>query len=355
MRSVIISSILLLGLLPSAARSEAPSLQDNVPNRYVVVPGDTLWGISQRFLKNPWKWPELWGMNREEIANPHLIYPGDVLVLESVNGMPHLKVLHGSADAAVPGENSSAAETHGPAVRLSPGVQSRDLGRAIPSIPLSEIGPFLVKTQIVDEKSWNSAPRIIAGDSYNYIIGAGSTAFVSGIDSSSVVNWDIFAKGREIIDPVTKHSLGFQTEYLGEARLLRQGRPSQIEIVKSTREVDIGSRLFPSTESLVTHFIPHSPDAKVSGTILSMIGNSTEIGQNDIVSISLGAREGIELGEVLAVNRPGRPVGSGKDRITLPDDRIGLVLVFKTYEHISYALVVQSVNPIHVSDPVQTP
>ena len=351
MRRLIISSILVLILSPLPVFAEAPKLQDNVPNRYVVVPGDTLWGIAGRFLKNPWKWPELWGENREEIQNPHLIYPGDVIVLDTSGGTPHLRVLS-SSQVSSDGGAPPNLET----VRLSPGIQTRDLGRAIPSIPISAIAPFLNNTRIVEEKSWNEAPKVVSGDNYDYILGAGSSAFVEGLPSGSIVRWDIFRKGRKIFDPDSGKLLGVQVDYCGEGRVTKFDHPSRIDIVKSTREIDVGDRLYPTVDSLITHYIPHSPDTQVKGRILSADGKTTQIGQNDVVLLNIGTQDGIELGDVLAVYRKGKDIMSGrKVDVTLPDDRIGLVLVFRAYEHVSYALVMQSKDTISASDTVKTP
>lgn len=349
MRNIIISLIFFLGLVPLVARAEALQLQEKAPDRYVVVPGDTLWGISGRFLKDPWRWPEIWGMNREEIENPHLIYPGDVIVLENKGGVPRLRIAtQGGAGSYQDGQERKT-------VRLSPRIQSMDLGRAIASIPLSEIGPFLTRTQLVEKADWEAAPQIVAGENSADILGAGEFGYVTGLNASKSVSWDIYAKGREILDPDTRKLLGYEVDYLGEARLLRLGKPSKVEIVRSAREIAIGARLLPVSEPTVTHYVPHAPDRMIKGRIMSSVGNRTEIGQDDIVGLNLGSGDGIELGNVLAVYRKGKSVESEGAEIPLPPERIGLVLVFRTYAKVSYALVVQSSRTIHITDTVQTP
>lgn len=341
MRNIIISLILFLGLAP--LRAEVLQLQVKAPDHYVVVPGDTLWGISARFLKDPWKWPEIWGMNREEIENPHLIYPGDVIVLENNGGVPRLRI--GGREAN--GEVNRERET----VRLSPGIQSRDLGRAIASIPLTEIGPFLSRTQVVEQKDWETAPQLVAGENDRYILGAGEFGYVADLKESSAVSWDIYKRGRELVDPDTGMPLGIEVDYLGEAKLIKSGSPSKVEITKSVKEIGVGARLLPTVEATLTHFIPHAPEKEIKGRIMSSEGSISEIGQNDIVGINLGGKDGLEMGDVLAVYQS----VARRGEISLPPERVGLVLVFRTYDKFAYALVVQSEHSIHVADTVQTP
>lgn len=348
MRNFIIYLFFLSGLLPLGVRAETLQLRNDAPARYVVVPGDTLWGISARFLKDPWKWPQIWGMNRSQIENPDRIYPGDAIVVENVGGKPRLKLEKqgGEAEQAASAEEKpQERET----VRLSPGIQIRDLGRAIANIPLSAIGPFLTKTRIVDSKAWENAPKLIAGQDKSEILGTGEYGYVSSLEGS--VSWDIFGKPTEIEDPDTGKPLGLEVHYLGEAKLVNPGKPARIVILRAYGEVEIGARLVPSLEQTVTHYVPHAPDAVVRGRILSSDGGLTEIGQNDIVLINLGSRDGLELGHVLAVYRAGLKVGGE----TLPDERIGLAMIFRIYDGLAYALVVQSLHTIHPGDTVRTP
>ena len=347
MRNFIIYLFFLSGLLPSLAHAEVLQLRDKVPTRYVVVRGDTLWGISARFLKNPWKWPEIWGMNKNEIKNPQLIYPGDVIVLENENGNPRLRIESKDQGA----EKPQTLET----VRLSPGIQIRDLGRAIPSIPLSVIGPFLSRTQIVDEKAWDNAPRLVAGEGERDILGTGDSGYVTGLPENGAISWDIYGGAREITDPNTGDPLGLEVDYLGGAKLVRAGKPAKIAITRSAREIGMDSRLLPTMEQTITHFVPHAPDKLIKGVILPQSGGFSDIGQNDIVAIDKGARDGLELGDVLAVYRAGDSVMSGGGEIALPAERVGLVLVFRIYDKVSFALVVQSQHTIHAADTVRTP
>ena len=342
MRKLIIYLFFFSGLVPLGVRAEALQLQDKAPSRYVVVPGDTLWEISARFLKDPWKWPQIWGMNREEIENPHLIYPGDVIVLENDDGNPRLRV-------ESQGGEQGARET----VRLEPGVQIRDLGRAIPSIPLSAIGPFLSKTRIISREAWNGAPKLIAGENENDVLGEGYIGYVSGL-SGSAVSWSVYGKGRELVDPDSGKPLGLEVDYLGEAKLVKSGNPAKIEITRSVKEIGMGAALLPVVEQTITHFVPHAPDKPIKGRILSSDGKSV-IAQNDAVILDLGSSDGVELGRVLAVDRAGSSAMDGDKKIQLPPRRVGLVMIFRVYDKVSYALVVQSARSIHAGDVVRTP
>ncbi|HQT27043.1 MAG TPA: LysM domain-containing protein [Burkholderiales bacterium] len=329
-------------MLAFSAGAAPLTLQDKAPSRYVVVPGDTLWGISARFLKDPWRWPEIWGMNREEIKNPELIYPGDVIVLGSENGKPRLRLESGGG--------AGKLET----IRLSPSIQIRDLGRAIPSIPLSSIGPFLSKIRIIDSQTWDSAPDIVASEGNREIIGTGDFGYVSGLEGSGI-SWDIYGNPRELKDPASGKSLGMEVDYLGSAKLVREGKPAKIEVVRSVIEIGVGDRLLPTMEPSVTHFVPHAPDKMVKGIIFPQDDGYSDIGQNDVVAVDLGKSDGLELGDVLAVYRAGDQAMSGEQQLTLPPERIGLVMVFRIYDRISFALVVRSEHTIHAGDTVRTP
>ncbi len=335
MRNIIISLFFLSSLIPLGSGAEDIRLQDHAPARYIVKRGDTLWGISARFLKDPWKWPQIWGMNREEIKNPQLIYPGDVIVMENENGTTRLRIEQ-------PQEKS--LET----VRLEPGIQIKDLGRAIPTIPMSAIGPFLTKTRVMSEAEWNDAPSIVAGTESSDILGEGESGYVSGLKGKAIT-FSIYGKGRTLVDPETGKSLGMEADYLGEARLVKAGNPAKIEVTRSVKEIDMGARLFPSIEQTVLHYVPHAPDRMISGHILSSY--SGMIGQDDIVAIDLGTNKGIELGDVLAVYRKGREVNG----IKLPPERVGLIMVFRAYDKVAYALVVNSKRAIFNTDTVRTP
>ncbi len=364
---------LLLCSIASFAHAEELQLQENHPDRYVVVKGDTLWAISGKFLKDPWRWPEVWKMNRDQIKNPHWIYPGDVVVLDTSSGEPQLKLLR---------------ET----VTVEPGVVSESLEKAaIPAISPSVIGPFLSQPLVIEDSQLDASPEIVAAAGDRLVLGAGSRAYVSAIGEGDGLNWQIYRLGEALVDPDTKERLGSEAIYLGDAKVVRYGEPATIDIVRSKQEIELKDKLVVSPDKLVTGFIPHAPDNEIAGRVLSSYGGVGEIGRNAIVAINRGVADGLEEGHVLAVyaagaklekkqskvdprdHKPELNIDASRDAdgklivnlakdddpednfIKLPDERTGLIMIFRTFEHVAYGLVMQSERPIHVGDVVKTP
>ena len=376
MRKGIISLIMLLApALPGFAASPA-ELKDNAPDRYTVVRGDTLWSIAGRFLNQPWRWPELWKMNQEQIKNPHLIYPGDVIALDRV-GMSLTKL-----------------ET----VKLSPQIRVEKLEQAVPSIPPSAIAAFLSKPLVVGADELASAPHIAAASEDRTVIGAGDIAYAAGITNDKGVSWQIFRRGNPLVDPENGEVLGYEAIYLGDARVVRFGELSTVEIVRSTREIHRGDRLLPALKEVPTFaYVPRSPARKVSGHVVSTYGSLGEAGPKSIVALSRGSKDGLEVGHVLAVYRNqgesryalrtaplyGREGLSGdeaprvyygeklpprdgpiyhegdpvtRDAITkLPPDRVGLVMVFRTFDRAAFGLIMEASRPVALNDVVTNP
>lgn len=340
MRKTIITAVLLPILFSAAALADTVRLQDGAPDRYTVVKGDTLWGISGRFLKDPWKWPQLWKMNRKEIRNPHRIYPGDVLVLDR-NG-PSLRLLR----------------TERPTVKLSPRVRTEAEQQAIPSISPADIGPFLSQPLVIEENGLDKAPRIVSTEEGRVILGAGNTAYVEGLTAEDGEDWQIYRPGNALVDPDTKEVLGYQAIYLGNAQVIRKGTPATIRITKSKEEINVGDRLVPAPPVSFPSYVPHSPEGQVKGRIIAALGGISEFGQNAIVAINKGSRDQIEVGHVLALYRAGETVKSESapdGKLTLPEERYGLAFVFRTFDKVSYALVVRTTRPVKLNDLVQNP
>ncbi len=368
------------------------AIADNAPNTYTVVRGDTLWGISAKFLKEPWRWPEIWNMNRSQIRDPHWIYPGDVIKLTfDADGNPRLSL----------GNNGGT----GGIVKLSPQIRVEKIAQAIPSIPAKVIGPFLTVPLVIEEGALQDAPRIIATEDERVIVGAGNRAYAAGIREDQGIKWQVFRPGKALKDPVTQEVLGYEAVYLGDARVSRFGKTTQvdgapipegtsIEIIKSTQEIGRGDRLTPTVEAPVPSYSPRSPDKQVKGSIVSILGGVAESAQYSIVVVGLGKRDGIEVGHVLATSQLGDVVATGDsdagrhesavttffnqvgddlanlDReyrkgdasksnmpalVKLPDERNGLVFIFRTFDKVSYALVMSSKRSLKVGDVVQTP
>ncbi len=370
MKKRIITLLLLCGIA-SPAFSEELQLQPNHPERYVVVKGDTLWGISGKFLKDPWRWPQIWKMNRDQIKNPHWIYPGDVVVLDTSSGQPELRLLR---------------ET----VTLEPGVISEPLAQeAIPAISPSVIAPFLSQPLVIEEKQLEDSPAIVAAPDGRLVLGSGYRAYVSAINDGEGMAWQVYRPGETLIDPETKHKLGTEAIYLGDARVVRYGEPATILITRSKEEITVNDKLVPAPDKLMSSFIPHAPDGEVDGRIMTSYGGVAEIGRNSIVTLNRGSADGLEEGHVLAVYSSGEKILKKKQEdprdhipqvnvdvqhdedgkpivnivkddedakyLKLPDERVGLIMVFRTFEHVAYALVMQSERPLHVNDVVKTP
>lgn len=339
MRKLIISLILLFGLAPLAALGADLALKDNPPERHVVAPGDTLWGIASKYLKDPWRWPELWGMNRDQIKNPHRIFPGDVLVLEKNGGRSQLRV---------------ARET----VKLSPQARIEPLEReAIPSIPASAIEPFLSQPLVIEANGLDSAPVLVGGYEQRVIFGNGDTVFVKGLPKDQGPLWQVYRPGRALVDPETQEALGLEAIYLGEAQALTFDEISTIQITKSAQEIGRGDRLVASPGAVFANYAPHAPDKAIKGRVISAYGGVAEMGRNSILTINRGKRDGLEPGHVLALYRAGDAayVSRKESAERLPDERYGLVFVFRAFERVSYALVLQSSRQVNVLDLVQNP
>jgi hypothetical protein len=228
-------------------------LDANAPDRYIVVPGDTLWGISGRFLQDPWRWPQLFELNKDQIRNPHRIYPGDVIVLDRQAGTARIV--------------SSPTVTLTPKARVEPRAEE-----AIPSIPPAAIEPFLSQPLVVDQSLLDSAARIVGTQENRVVVGAGSRAYARGIEGSADQTWQVFRPGGELIDPDTQERLGYEAIYVGEARVVKPGAVSVLEIVKSNQEMYVGDRMFPAPKPQFTSYVPHAPGQKVQGRVISAYG-----------------------------------------------------------------------------------
>jgi hypothetical protein len=346
----------------AAAWGQAPqaplTLRPDAPDRYVVVPGDTLWGISQRYTDSPWRWPELWGMNKEQIRNPHLIYPGAVLLLDRARGTLSL---------AAPGVERRAEPTPpSGTVRLSPRLRAEALAKQeIPSIPPSVIEPFLTRPLVIEPDGFDKAPTIVATQQDRVILAAGNTAYVRGIDGSSEDSWYVYRRGGPLVDPDTNRTLAYEAIYLGTAQLTRPGDPATVLLTSAVQEINAGDKLVPAGRAQPVNYAPHAPDVHVSGRVMSIYGGVGQVGEagpHQIVSINRGRADGIEVGHVLALYALGgtvrdvtRPRGAQGSQITLPDERSGVLFVFRVFERVSYGLIMQLDRPVRPFDVVRTP
>lgn len=344
MRKIISLICLLLPVLACAAE---PEIRDNAPDRHVVVKGDTLWDISAKFFKDPWKWPQIWGMNKDTIQDPHWIYPGDVIVLDRATGTLRI----GGADIA-----SATSKTNEQVVKLSPSSTARASQHdVIPSIPAAAITPFLTQPVIVDDKTWATAGTIVGSYEKRVLLGKDDVAYAKGICEEFGSSWQVYRAGKTFTDPDTKEVLGQEAMYLGEAEVSKFGEPSTLRITKSIQEMAKGDRLIQPAQETFNSYLPHAPEQAISAKVISIYGGVVQGGQNTVITLNKGTRDGLEKGHVLALYQRGEVLGKGKDAVTLPDTRYGLVFVFRTFEKVSYALVMQTKLPVQLLDKLQTP
>ncbi|MFV8572238.1 LysM peptidoglycan-binding domain-containing protein [Marinobacter sp. SBS5] len=315
-----------------------PEFKADHPERYTVVKGDTLWDISGRFLNNPWYWPEIWHVN-PQVANPHLIYPGDRLALVYIDGKPRItKVASGD-------------------VKLSPQIRSEAIDTPIPAIPLDAIASFLTDTRIVSPEEINGAPYVLEGEDGRIITGAGDKIYARGEKPADRVG--VFRRSQEFVDPDTGEFLGLEARSIARGNVAAEnGDVLTVNLTSSSEEVRIGDRLLVSEDRrLTTNFMPSSPDEQIEGKMISVDGGVNQIGQYNVVAINRGAREGMKAGNVLAVMKAGNRV---RDPITgetieLPSERAGLLMVFQVYEKLSYGLVLKATRALSVGDKVVNP
>ena len=334
-------------------------VKDTAPDRYVVQRGDTLWSIATKFLKDQWRWPEIWRMNQEQIRNPHEISPGDVLVLDRSVSPPQLRLGEAGGGAGKAPEESES-------VKLLPRVYTSPLAAgAIPAIPPKAIEPFLTQPLLIEEGGLDRAPRIIATEEDRVNVGQGNVAYVSGFGKATDPVWQIYRTGQPLVDPESSLTLGYEAVFLGTARVTRQGEPATVQIVNSKKEISAGDRLLPAPPTVIPQYVPHAPEAKVSGRIIALYDAlfTSSGGRDSIISINRGRRHGLEPGNVLAIYRnvviyDQQDYLKSRDRsaaIQLPPERYGLVYIFRTFNSVSYALVMESSRPVQGGDIVQNP
>jgi nucleoid-associated protein YgaU len=347
-------------------------LAANAPDTYTVKSGDTLWAISRLFLKSPWRWPELWGMNMAQIRNPHLIYPGQRLILEKVDGRATLRL----AGDAGPGEP--------PVVKVSPRTRYEALAdSALPTLKSNLIEPFLAEPIVIDEVGLKMAPRIVAAQEERVLLTRGDRAYARGPAGNPLldapgkpIDFRVFRDATPLKDPSTGEILGYEAQYLGKARLARgetvqpsadkdsnEGRdivPATIDVVLSKEEIRVGDRLLPEPPRQLRSYTPHAPGAPVEGRIVSVYGSAVvNAAQNQVVVINRGSRDGMDNGQVLAILKDGPRMldttNGERTPIKLPNERNGLLMVFRTFERVSYALILDITDGVKVGDRVTNP
>lgn len=356
-------------------------LAPDAPDSYVVKSGDTLWAISGMFLRSPWRWPELWGMNLEEIRNPHLIYPGQGLVLDKTSGRGILR----KAGAATPGVPAATGVTGGsdsgggdesgiPTIRLSPRTRYEPAGGALSALQMGSIEPFLAEPIIVEENELATAPRIVATQENRVMLSRGDRAYARGPvdaplmdDQTKTQLYRIFRVATPLKDPDSGEVLGYEAQFVGKATLARSEMavandivPATIDIVEAKDEILVGYRMLPVPERQFFNYLPHAPAGTVDGRIVSVYGSAVvNAAQNQVVVINRGLRDGMENGYVMAILKNGPRMIDTTDpsrpQIKLPNERNGLLMVFKTFEKLSYALILDITDGVRVGDRLSSP
>lgn len=399
MRKLLLSLAISACVLTQPLSADELKLREDAPDKYVVVKGDTLWDISGKFLKSPWRWPEIWGLNKDSIKDPHWIYPGDLIVLDQSSGQPRLSLVKG--------------DQHGmTTVKLSPYSREQVIGDGpIQTIPVSAIHSFLSQPRVVSAGAIDSAPFILGTNEDRVILGRGDDAFATG-GPAGVSRWNILRPGKVLKDPETGEVLGHEVEYVGDARTLSDGAPQKIRITSAAQEVLTKDKLLPAADTTAFEYIPRAPETQVTGRIISAYGGVSDTGRYQTVVLNRGSNHGLAPGHVLAIHHTGNTVKLSKDeldkmtwmssrqgnvpgggawlytdvrclkdkskitydqtadlkaltrvgcfeqddsKVKLPDARAGLAMVYRVFDKVSYALVMQSDGPVYLLDTVKNP
>lgn len=349
--------IIVLALAPLLAFADDVQLRPDHPERYTVVRGDTLWDIASRFLKSPWHWPRIWKIN-QAIRNPHLIYPGDVIVLRYVDGQPELTLLRAEKLNADGSATMAVGAPGGNVFKLQPRVHSEALDQAIPTIPPGAIVPFLTQPLAVGERELEEAGYVTIGLDSRIALGDHSEFYARGVSNRDAEYFQVFRPGKPLKHPETGELLGYEAIYLGDARRLESGDPTKLVVTAVKQEILPTDRLLVAPpRAALPYYYPRPPANRVEGRVISALNAVSEVGPYTVVALSLGRREGLEEGHVLRVMRH---VGKHNDPVTrrdypLPDEESGLVLVFRIFDKVSYGLVMNANRPIHILDAVVTP
>ncbi|MGB0496271.1 MAG: LysM peptidoglycan-binding domain-containing protein [Kangiellaceae bacterium] len=337
------------------------NFRDDHPEFHVVQPGDTLWDISQSFLKSPWLWPEIWYVN-EQVGNPHLIFPGDVLSLVYIDGKPRI---------------TKSNKLPNGVIKLTPQARELTADQAITTIPLDAILPFLTSARVLTEQELNDAPYIVGNDSGRLLAGADHKVYVRGVEEQTEEKYSFFRKGDTYIDPQTEEVLGVEAIHLGEGLKLQSGDPAVMRVKKSVEELRKGDRAWPTNDEQIRPvYFPRAPKNFEGGQLISVYSGVEQIGQFNVVVINRGDRDGMEVGHVLDIYQRGEVIyddiatkrgknsedasiwdklSNSDEMVKLPDEKAGRLMIFRTFEKVSLGLVLKASRSIHILDNVKTP
>jgi hypothetical protein len=334
-----------------SAHQGGMALQPNAPDSYVVKRGDTLWGIAKVFLRDPWYWPEIWQVN-PQIQNPHLIYPGDTLRLVYIDGKPRILLQRGES------------------ARVTPRVRSEPLEAAVTTIPYETIAAFMSKPVVLSKEQIKDAPYVVATRDRHVVMSDGDTLYARGFASPAVLgtNYNVVRIGEPLRDPDDNRIVAYDGVFNGAGRVTRIGDPATLIMTDSVRETELGDKLFVSGVDIPLDFVPSPPKTKISGRIMAVYNGWTLIGQYMVVVINRGVQDGLSAGNVLTVFQSGATIRDTQSNgflrgdtrlfassVHLPNEPIGTFMVFKTYDRISYGLIMEAKNIIRVADRVENP
>jgi LysM repeat protein len=351
-------------------------LAPNAPDRYTVKKGDTLWDIAKVFLRDPWFWPEIWYVN-PQVKNPHLIYPGDVLALVSMDGRPQVSVAQrgpegAAADAAAAADGTASSPQTGPmrsggGVRISPRVRSQPITAAVTAIPYEAIAAFMRRPSLLTKEQVKTLPYVVGLRDMHLIGGQGNDVYARGLQHADVgARFNVVHIDEPLRDPENNKVMGYRGLFVGTTTVTAVGNPAKLSADKTDRELLRGDKFFPEEVAVATDFIPHPVADNVHGSIMAVEGVWIA-GRYNVVAINRGTKQGIEAGHVLAISQKGEKVADhyangGKEsywsmghNVKLPNERAGLVMIFKAYDRMSYGLIMEATHPVRVGYLVDAP
>lgn len=351
---------LFAGLIAAPAQAaQTCEFRPNAPDQHQVVKGDTLWDISGKFLEHAWCWPQVWGLNKQQIRDPHWIYPGQIVYFDRANKRLSL---------SPPGSGGANGMPNG-TIRLSPQVRTEGLGRdAIQSISTAAIAPFLSQPLIVEANELAGAPRIIAAQEGHVYLAKDDKVYVRG-NLQGGSNFQVFRPGKPLKDPVTGKLLAYEAAYLGTLSLFAEAKAGSdvhsFIVSTSSQEMGVGDLLVPVAPVGLRNYVPHPPEGPFEARVLGIYSGVTHAGQNQIVSINRGSFDGVDVGTVLQLYTLGKTVndptakrsglGLGKNMVKLPDEQSGTLFIFRVFNRVSYGLIMQTNSPVEVGDVARSP
>jgi hypothetical protein len=358
--AVALACVLAVPAAPAQAAANC-SFRPNAPDQHRVVKGDTLWDIAGTFLEHPWCWPQVWGMNREDIRNPHWIYPGQIVYFDRARGRLSLT----RPGQGQPDPNAGQP----PLTRLSPQLRTDNLDTegAVPAIPPAAIEPFLAQPLVVEANALEATPRIAATQEERVWLSEGNRAYVRG-ELHGVTGFQVFRPGKALVDPETGKIAAYEAAFVGTVRVVSEAKPGvdvhTVAITRSVQEMGVGDRLLPLPPAPVRNYVPHAPAQPVAARVMAVPDEMINATQSQVVAVNRGSLDGLDVGSVLQLYHLGQTVTDpaskgflsfGKDKLRLPDEQIGELFIFRVFGHVSYGLILQVTGPVRIGDVAKSP